>query len=1073
MNSKPFVCLLVAVLCLLGAASGAPPSGRYAVIMQDAPAAQQFSGPTGLRTAAALDYRQRIQAAQLTLRRDVEKRGMRVTGSVQILMNAVFVQASQEQAAELRNMAGVQSVVPVRMLRRHLDKAVQLVNVPAAWTALGSTTNAGAGVKIAIIDSGIDQNHPAFEDASLPMPAGFPRCQGKDCAYTNNKVIVARSYVSLLASGSQPNPALDSRPDDISPADRIGHGTALGMVAAGNTNTGPSGTITGVAPKAWLGNYKVFGSPELNDYTGGDVIAQALEDALNDGMDIAVISSGGSALSGPLDQGQICGASGTDPCDFEASVVEKAIRAGLTVVISAGNEGNTGSLPPTLNTISSPATTPSAISVGASTNSHAFIASVRTNGQTVPAIFGDGPLPASRLTAPLRDVAGLDGTGNGCSALPSGSLSGAIALILRTPNNGCTFAFKAASAQLAGASGVIFIDVAGSTLFTPSGLTGISIPTVLVGNSDGISLKSLASASSEARATLDPTPFSADLATYNTVSSFSSRGPSISYLLKPELVGVGSNVLMATQHLDPLGQMYNASGYTVQSGTSFSAPMVAGAVALIKQKNPGFNPAQLKSAIVNTTTQDITESSAAASVIAMGSGKMNAGAAIQTILTADPATISFGLLDSQTSFPFTRQLSIHYAGAGPASIALNVVPRTTRSVPVLDKTSLSFTSGQADQTVTLTLSELPAAGIHEGAVTIEGGGSSIRVPYMFVISDGVPHDFVQLLGYSFDGLVGQGIPDGALAFKIVDRYGVGVTGVPVQFTVSRGGGRITAADRTTGAYGIAMAQAVLGSTPGTQRFVAQASGLNLTIPFDGYARRQPAISAGGVVNAASFQAGAGIAPGSYISIFGSGLSDTIRSANSVVLPLALDYVSVSFDVPSAGLSLPGRLIFVSSNQVNVQVPWALRDQTSVLMKVNLGYNPGQVFTAQVSNHAPAVYVIQGFAAALDESGVIINSSNAAVRGRTIQIYMNGLGPVDNQPETGEAAQSQPLSRTLSTPTVTIAGLPAQVQFSGLAPGFPGLNQLNVVVPANAPAGVQPLQVTVGGLVSPVVSIPVQ
>jgi minor extracellular serine protease Vpr len=1073
MNTKRLVCLLLAVLCLLGAASGAPPSGRYAVIMQDPPAAQQFSGPAGLRSMAALNYRQRIQSAQLTLRRDVEQRGMRVTGSVQVLMNAVFVQASKDQVAELRGMSGVQAVVPVRMLHRHLDKAVQLVNAPAAWTALGGTSNAGAGVKIAILDSGIDQNHPAFQDASLAMPPGFPHCQGKDCAYTNNKVIVARSYVSLLANGSQPNPALDSRPDDLSPADRIGHGTALGMVAAGNTNTGPSGTITGVAPKAWLGNYKVFGSPELNDYTGGDVIAQALEDALNDGMDIAVISSGGSALSGPLDQGQICGASGTDPCDFEATMVEKAISAGLTVVISAGNEASAGALPPTFNTISSPATTPSAISVGASTNSHTFTASVRTTGQTMPAIFGDGVVPASPFTAPLRDVATLDGTGNGCNALPSGSLSGTIALILRTPNNGCSFALKAGYAQLAGATGVIFVDVAGSTLFTPAGLTNISIPTILVGNSDGTSLKSLASANPGVRGTLDPTPFSVDLATFNTIASFSSRGPSISYLLKPELVGVGTNVYMATQRLDPLGEMYDPSGYTVQNGTSFSTPMVAGAVALVKQKNPGFNPAQLKSAIVNTTTQDITENNATASVIAVGSGKLNAGAAIQAILTADPATISFGLLDRQTSIPLTRQLSIHYAGAGPASVALSVVPRTTRSIPVLDKASLSFTPGQADQTVTLTLSGLPVAGIHEGAVTIEGGGSSIRVPYMFVVGDGVPYDVVELLGTGFDGLVGQGVPDGALAFKIVDRYGVGVTGVPVQFGVSRGGGRIITADKTTGTYGIAMAEAVLGSAPGNQRFVAQATGLNLTIPFDGYARRQPAISADGVVNAASFQAGPGIAPGSYITIFGTGMSDTIRSASSVALPLALDYVSVSFDVPAASLSLPGRIIFVSPNQVNVQVPWALRDQPTVLMKVNMGYNAGQVFTAQVSNYAPAVYVIQGSAAALDENGAAVNATNAARRGRTVQIFMNGLGPVDNQPETGEPAQSQTLSRTLATPTVTIAGLPAQVQFSGLAPGFPGLNQVNVVIPADAPTGAQPLQVTIGGVSSPIVNVPIQ
>src|SRR5262249_10329018 len=147
-----------------------------------------------------------------------------------------------------------------------------------------------SGVKIAILDSGIDQTHPAFQDASLAMPAGFPKCTTGDCAFTNNKVIVARSYVSLLAAGSDPaNPAADSRPDDYSARDRSGHGTAVAMCAAGETNTGVV-TITGVAPKAYLGNYKIYGSPGVNDSTTDQIIITALDDAINDGMDIVSFS---------------------------------------------------------------------------------------------------------------------------------------------------------------------------------------------------------------------------------------------------------------------------------------------------------------------------------------------------------------------------------------------------------------------------------------------------------------------------------------------------------------------------------------------------------------------------------------------------------------------------------------------------------------------------------------------------------------------------------------------------------------------------------------------------------------
>ena len=195
--------------------------------------------------------------------------------------------------------------------------------------------------------------------------------------------------------------------------------------------------------------------------------------------------------------------------------------------------------------------------------------------------------------------------------------------------------------------------------------------------------------------------------------------------------------------------------------------------------------------------------------------------------------------------------------------------------------------------------------------------------------------------------------------------------------------------------------------------------------------------------------------------------------NTPSLPLALSDVSVSFDVPSAGLSLPGRLIFVSPGQVNVQAPWELPPGVDVQMKVTIGFTPGQVFTAHTAAAAPAIYVREGIAAALDENSQIVTSANPVRRGRPVQIYLNGLGQVDNRPETGEPAPRQPLSRALVTPTVTIGNVSAPVQFSGLAPDFAGLNQINVVVPAGIAAGNQPVVVTVGNVSSPPVNLPVQ
>ncbi|MBM3748666.1 MAG: hypothetical protein FJW34_23060, partial [Acidobacteria bacterium] len=98
------------------------------------------------------------------------RRKIRVTGSVKTLLNAVFVRATQEQLAELRGLPGVRRVEHLPPMRRHLDEAVKLVGAPQAWAVLGGEGNAGAGVKIGIIDTGIDHEHPAFQAPGLSPP---------------------------------------------------------------------------------------------------------------------------------------------------------------------------------------------------------------------------------------------------------------------------------------------------------------------------------------------------------------------------------------------------------------------------------------------------------------------------------------------------------------------------------------------------------------------------------------------------------------------------------------------------------------------------------------------------------------------------------------------------------------------------------------------------------------------------------------------------------------------------------------------------------------------------------------
>jgi minor extracellular serine protease Vpr len=152
--------------------------------------------------------------------------------------------------------------------------------------------------------------------------------------------------------------------------------------------------------------------------------------------------------------------------------------------------------------------------------------------------------------------------------------------------------------------------------------------------------------------------------------------------------------------------------------------------------------------------------------------------------------------------------------------------------------------------------------------------------------------------------------------------------------------------------------------------------------------------------------------------------------------------------------------------VNVQVPWELQGQAAAQVKVLIDYTYGNVVTASLSDYAPAFFETSpGSVAALDAGYRPIGASNPARRGQVIQLYANGLGPVTNQPESGEPVPSSPLAQTKTTPEVSIGGQAASVLFSGLAPGFAGLYQINVTVPSGLSPGNYPIHVAIGGRTS--------
>ena len=1044
----------------------------YALILNDAPLAEN-SGNT-----------QRIASAQQALIDDLRNRKIPVTGAVQTVLNAVFVSVPPERAVELRGIAGVRQAAFLPAMKMHLNKALDLVKVAGAWSQVGGQGNAGAGIKIGILDSGIDQNHPAFNDPSLAIPSGFPK---GNVNFTNHKVIVARSYVSQLNT-TDPQYSI---PDDTSPRDRSGHGTAIAMIAAGGTVQAPVATITGVAPKAWLGNYKVYGSPGVNDVTRAGALIQALEDALNDGMNIVAMSTGTPAIYGPLDTDKGCAATQlrsylpANACDVRSQAVENAVRMGMTVVISAGNDGNSGVQYPTLGTINSPGTAPSVITVGASTNSHILFSTATVNGSGTPASlqgfdiqFG-GPKPAARFTANLADIAATGNDGFACSALPAGSLKGAAALVQR---GNCTFEVKANNVQAAGAA-VLLLYLANSSdeLFLPTSLTNTSIPTALTNNATGLAIKTLLQAGGSHTITLDPA-LHEEAASFDTVAQFSSRGPALgdfsgssgnaNLTIKPELVAVGTDLYTATQTYDPNGDLYDATGFNSAQGNSFSAGLVAGAVALVKQAHPNFTPAQLKSAVVNTATGEVLDNSVLARVTAVGAGKLNAAGAVGVNATIEPATLSFGSIASG-ALPISRVLTLTNQSKAQAAFTFGVAARDSDSLGKLTISPSSVTlAAGASTSISVQLGgSTPNPGSYEGQITIAASGSTLHVPYLYLVGNGTPYNVFPILGNGYTGLTNE-IND-FIAFRTVDQYGVPVKGAPVQFAVTSGGGLIDTArgtDAQTDVYGIAGTYVALGPQPSSQIFTATVG--SITNEFDLAAIARPAIAANGVVNGGSFLAGTGLAAGSYATIAGTDLAMISTPFFTPYLPLFLAGVTVTFD--AGGISVPGYISYVSPTQINVQIPWELQGQTSAQVKVKVQGNPSALYTLPLVAASPAAFEFTdatsaNLVAAVTDAvtGTVITSNRPAARGKAISIYANGLGPVTNTPASGSVALGIPLSQSITTPGVTIGGKTATVLFSGLAPGYVGLYQINAIVPLDSPTGLQPLSISVGSMTSKV------
>jgi minor extracellular serine protease Vpr len=797
-------------LVLLTAAGAAVVPDRYMVELNSVPAAVRVMGlGRGVDLVAMERFRTDVRSEQAAMKVAIQQAGGQVLDSVDVVANAIFVRIPAGDAATLARLPGVKNVYPVRLFQPVMDHAVVVHKITDVWKQIG-LDKAGAGMRIAIVDTGIENTHAAFQDPSLPALHGYPQSDTQaDKAFTNQKVIVARSYVYLLNADP-----------DSSARDHIGHGTSVAMAAAGVLNAGPLATIRGVAPMAYLGNYKVFGSPGVNDSASEDAIIKAIEDAVTDGMDVINLS-----LGDPV------GVVFAD--DLQDIAIHNATSLGHIVVVAAGNAG------PDPQTVGSPASSPTAITAGGSVNNRRFSANVTVGAVGYQSIAGTGPAPAKPVDATMIDITKVDSDGLACSALPANSLTGDVALILRGI---CNFSVKLANAQTAGAVGaVVYTDQARPEAITMD-VQGASLPAMMVSYNDGTSIRKQLAAESTVSVAMDFAlqAFSVDP---DQLASFSSAGPNVDGSIKPDLVAVGQYVYTAAETSDAKGELYSANGYAFVDGTSYSSPIVAGSAALIKAARPGLTVAQYRSLLINSAAPAFLEPGVAASVQQTGAGLLDVSAALRASGTIAPTSLSFGTgtgeakqstsltITNVSTAPETFHISVTQgdASSGNGPGALSGQPEVTVSTNTLTLNP----RGTGAVTVTMHGSGL-SPGAYEGFIHVRGTNSGVeqRVPYWYGVGSHGPAR-ITILDSTASGSPNAFVPD-AVLFRVTDAAGINVPGFEPKATVIDGGGFVIGVGNQGSVNpGVFSLTVRLGPAAGANDFQIQAGPLTRTVTITG------------------------------------------------------------------------------------------------------------------------------------------------------------------------------------------------------------------------------------------------
>jgi hypothetical protein len=467
-----------------------------------------------------------------------------------------------------------------------------------------------------------------------------------------------------------------------------------------------------------------------------------------------------------------------------------------------------------------------------------------TDGTSIYAADADnntGTTPS--ITAPLVSITQWDSTGLGCtngSAWPrAGVASGKILLIQRGT---CTFVEKLQNAQTAGAIAVVvynYLNPASSSdttygdylvsmyLDTAVPLSAIAnFPALFIGNTDGQTLVSRVGASGSYTVTAD---FGLGAGDTHQLADFSGRGPIADLTIKPDLVAAGQSVVTAwctVETLDVNNNACDAFGFQLIDGTSFSAPLTAGAIALVKSARPGLTANDYRSLVVNGASPMLDDSGNTWPVMSAGAGSLDVLQAVKSTVTANPISLSFGTAGS--SLPTSQQLTLKnvgtatktynlsFEGLSPSTVtgapatlpsgatvympfpnlALGDYLGLSNQAPVLWTRSVTLAAGAA---ATVTVQAPPVrttVGAYQGFIDVTPSGSSVpdaRIPWWFAVTSPAPTAIAfdsTPLYISYDPTTGY--TDGTIIVRFVDNATGVMLAAPGPVTVTYLGGSAVA-----------------------------------------------------------------------------------------------------------------------------------------------------------------------------------------------------------------------------------------------------------------------------------------